>query len=479
MIDTQAIRNKILDLAIRGKLTEQFPEDGNAEDLYQQIQEEKAALIKEGKIKKSAKLPEISADDVPFEIPQNWKWVNFGAIITLQSGQDLKATEYNDAEVGIPYLTGASNFDENDNLILNRWTSAPKNLAFENDVLISCKGTVGKIAVLHAEQVHIARQFMAIRTYLVNVDYIKLFMESVVARIKAASKGLIPGIERKDILNLYFPLPPYAEQERIANRVGTLFDLLKTIDDYQDKYVSDFGLLKSKIIDAGIRGELTEQLPEDGTAEELYQQIQAEKDAILKERKGRADKKIKEVEDDLPFDIPSNWKWIRFGEIGLFKKGPFGSALTKAMFVPKGSDTVKVYEQQHAIRKDPYLGTYYITRQYFDDKMNGFEVLPGDVIVSCAGTIGETYILPEGIEQGIINQALMRITLARSIDKRFFQYYFDSNLKASAQSESNGMAITNIPPFDLLKNWYFPLPPLAEQKRIVERIEELLAAMPE
>jgi type I restriction enzyme S subunit len=165
---------------------------------------------------------------------------------------------------------------------------------------------------------------------------------------------------------------------------------------------------------------------------------------------------------------------VRLGEIGLFKKGPFGSALTKSMFVPKSESTVKVYEQQHAIQKDASLGTYYISREYFDEKMSGFEVESGDIIISCAGTIGETYILPEGIEQGIINQALMRVVLVDSVDKKFFQYYFDANLKKMAQNESNGSAIKNIPPFDVMKNWYFPLTSLEEQRRIVGKLNQLL-----
>ena len=109
--------------------------------------------------------------------------------------------------------------------------------------------------------------------------------------------------------------------------------------------------------------------------------------------------------------------------------------------------------------------------------MSGFEVMPGDIIVSCAGTIGEIYIMPDEIEQGIINQALMRVTLAEEIDKKFFQYYFDANLKKSAQEESNGSAIKNIPPFDVLKNWYFPLTSIEEQRRIVSKIDEILACM--
>ncbi len=236
----------------------------------------------------------------------------------------------------------------------------------------------------------------------------------------------------------------------------------------------DTEALRKKIIELAIQGKLTEQLPSDGDAKSLYTQVLEEKNEILKIRGGRQDKSIKTEDEDKPFEIPSNWKWIRFGEVGLFKKGPFGSALTKSMFVPKSDNAIKIYEQQHAIKKDATLGTYYISRDYFETNMSGFEVKSGDIIVSCAGTIGETYIMPPEIEQGIINQALMRVTLVSSILSEFFLYYFDANLKTDARNESNGMAIKNIPPFDVMKNWYFPLPPFAEQKRIVEKLDTIL-----
>ena len=273
-------------------------------------------------------------------------------------------------------------------------------------------------------------------------------------------------------------LPPLMEQQRIVERIEQAFSVLDTIDALQAQYADNLTVLKSKLIDAAIQGKLTKQLPEDGTAEELYQQIQAEKAAIIKERQGRVDKSIKTVDQDVPYLIPSYWKWIRLGDVGLFKKGPFGSALTKSMFVPKSVNAIKVYEQQHAIKKNPMLGAYYITKEYFDNTMKGFEVKSGDILISCAGTIGETYVMPDGIEPGIINQALMRVTLASGIDKKFFQHYFDSRLKSSAKA-GNGSAIVNIPPFDVIKNWYFPLPPLAEQKRIVERLDKLLAVCDE
>ena len=234
-------------------------------------------------------------------------------------------------------------------------------------------------------------------------------------------------------------------------------------------------LLRQKILDLAIQGKLVEQRPDEGTAEDLYTQIQAEKTALIKAGKLKKDKPLPEITaDELPFDIPPTWKWVRLGECGDYRKGPFGSALTKSMFVPKGEKTIKVYEQKNAIQKDATLGSYYIDEDYFKEKMSSFEVLPGDVIVSCAGTIGETYVMPDGIEQGIINQALMRMRLLSSIHVPYFLVFFDFMLKKSARSESKGSAIKNIPPFDVFKQYLIPLPPLAEQQRIVEKVEALM-----
>ena len=175
-----------------------------------------------------------------------------------------------------------------------------------------------------------------------------------------------------------------------------------------------------------------------------------------------------------PYQLPEGWTWCKLEDLAFYKKGPFGSSLTKAMFVPKGDYTYKVYEQKNAIQKDCTLGTYYITKDKYDS-LSGFAVYPFDIIVSCAGTIGETYVLPQNVQEGIINQALMLIRLYSREIEQFYLLYFDFILKEEAKNSSKGTAIKNIPPFDVLKNFYIPIPPLKEQRRILDEISKWMS----
>ena len=474
----QELKNSILQLAIQGKLVEQRPEEGTAEELYKQIQTEKQALIKAGKLKKEKPLPEITEEEIPFEIPESWKWVRLNNVISLLSGSDLTPDKYNSERKGVPYITGASNIEDN-KVLINRWTEYPNNIARCGDLLLTCKGTVGKTVVLSEESVHIARQLMSITPVLVDIIFIQRFIEMQVNNLKSKAKSMIPGIERDSVLKLVFPLPPLAEQRRIVAKIEELIPLIdryekawNRLEEFNKRFPGD---MQKSLLQMAIQGKLVEQRPEEGSGEELYTQICNERNRLIKTGAIKAEKPFDPIsEEEKPFEIPNNWTWVRFGDLGCYKKGPFGSALTKSMFVPKDSTAIKVYEQKNAIQKDASLGEYYISRQYYESKMKGFEVHPGDVIVSCAGTIGETYVLPEGIEQGIINQALMRMQIFAPMYIPYFLTFFDVVLKQNARANSKGSAIKNIPPFEILKNYLVPVPPLAEQKRIVARLEELL-----
>ena len=328
--------------------------------------------------------------------------------------------------------------------------------------------------------------------------YLSYIMASpyIIGRKMALATGdIIVHISGDKLGTILLPVPPLAEQERIVARIH---EAELVIENYANKATALRELqdtfpeaLKKSILQEAVQGKLVPQDPSDEPAEALLERIRAEKQRLIKEGKIKKDKHESVIfrrdnshyekrgseevciDDEIPFEVPSSWALIRLDDIGIYRKGPFGSSLTKSMFVPKGADTVKVYEQKNAIQKDHTLGTYYITRQYYESKMRSFTVEPGDILVSCAGTIGETYILPEQIELGIINQALMRMTIFAPIDLDYFLLYFDYVLKQAAKETSKGSAIKNIPPFEIFKKLILPLPPLEEQKRIVEKVREL------
>ena len=238
--------------------------------------------------------------------------------------------------------------------------------------------------------------------------------------------------------------------------------------------------LRQKILDLAIHGKLVPQDPNDEPASVLLERIRAEKERLISEGKIKRSRKSAKTtdtyhyENDVPFEVPKGWVWCTLDDLAFYKKGPFGSSLTKSMFVLKGDNTYKVYEQKNAIQKNEKLGTYYISKEKYQELI-AFAIQPFDIIVSCAGTIGETFVLPQEPMEGIINQALMLVRLYNRDIEKFYLLYFDYILKEEAYKESKGTAIKNIPPFDVLKNFYIPLPPFSEQQRIVAEIERWFA----
>ena len=244
----QTTKSKILDLAIRGKLLPQDPNDEPASVPLERIRAEKEELIKQGKIKRDKKDSVIFKGDdnsyyekvgnelncideeIPFKLPEGWAFIRLKTAWELISGRDLSPSDYNDKNNGIPYITGASNF-KNGHVSLVRWTPVPQVITQKGDLLLTCKGTIGEIAYNNFGKAHIARQIMAIHNnYSLNVDFLALCIEYSMTKIKQAAKGLIPGISREDILNLVIPIPPTKEQEKICDKLKVTFSAIKHIE---------------------------------------------------------------------------------------------------------------------------------------------------------------------------------------------------------------------------------------------------------
>ena len=485
----QELKNSILQLAIQGKLVPQRAEEGSAEELYNQIQAEKQKLIKAGKIKKEKPLPAITDDEKPFEIPDSWKWVRFGEVVHYNMGKTPPRAEEQWWGNDIHWIS-ISDMKENGYVQTTKEKITQKafNEKFNNQIslkgtlIMSFKLTVGRVSILNIDAVH-NEAIISIYPYMATEDIMKNYFFKILPFVAnwGDSNNAIKGktLNSKSINNLVLPLPPLAEQKRIVAKIEKLLPYVeryeKAYNELQQLNKRFPGDLQKSVLQLAIQGRLVSQCPEEGNAEELYNQIQAEKKNLIKAGKIKKEKPLPAITDDeKPFEIPNSWKWVRLGDLGFYKKGPFGSALTKSMFVPKGNGAIKVYEQKNAIKKDVKLGKYYIKREYFEEKMKGFELFAGDIIVSCAGTIGETYVMPDNFERGIINQALMKIKLFEPTYVSYFLMYFDFILKKNAKMNSKGSAIKNIPPFEILKKYLVPLPPLAEQKRIVAKLEEIL-----
>ena len=241
------LRRSVLQEAVRGRLVPQDPSDEPAGMLLERIRAERRELAAEGKLKLPRggdsiifigsdgrryekrvdargreSEPVCIEDEIPFEIPEGWAWARLSELITLLSGTDLSSSQYNDTHKGVPYLTGASNFD-NGALIENRWTEVPTRISIRGDLLFTCKGTVGAMGINSFEKAHIARQIMAVRPVVPStLDYVQLFLSSMVEEIKAKAKGVIPGIDRSTILDALIPVPSIEEQVRITSQIAKI-----------------------------------------------------------------------------------------------------------------------------------------------------------------------------------------------------------------------------------------------------------------
>ena len=452
----------------------------------------------------------IGKDDVvlqeleDIELPESWCVCRFSSIANIFIGNSIneqeKAKKYTGLLQGYNYI-GTKDVSFNHTINYVNGVKIPFDTQFKiahkgTPLLCIEGGSAGRKICILNEEVCFGNKLCAFETYGINSTYLYYFLQSpdFIDVFKSNTTGIIGGVSVNTIKSLFFYLPPLKEQGRIVAEIEKFEPLIAEYDKLeQEKTKLDgeiYDRLKKSILQYAIQGKLVPQDTNDEPASELLKRIRTEKKAQLGKKyvdsyiyKGddncyyeHIDGKPKDLAIEVPFDLPVNWEWCRLGILALYKKGPFGSSLTKEMFVPKSNNSVKVYEQKNAIYKDFSLGNYYINKQKYNT-MKTFEVFPNDIIVSCAGTIGETYVLPQDCPQGIINQALMKISLFEQEIVDFYLIYFDYILKIQAQKNSKGSAIKNIPPFEILKNMLIPIPPLAEQKRMVNKINEIFSKL--
>ena len=489
----QELKNSILQLAIQGKLVEQRPEEGTAEELYQQIQVEKQRLIAEGKIKKEKSLPEITEDEKPFDIPENWKWTYLDDLVIkeIKRGKSPVYTARSNTLVFAQKCnTKAGYIDMSLALCLDesKLSKYPDTEFMQDmDIVINStgNGTLGRVGlfrdtdnpdnkpIVPDSHVTVVRVNKALSKKFIyyGLKHYQPFMEKLGSGSTNQTE-LSAGIVRM----LVFPLPPLAEQQRIVAKIEELLPLIdryekawNRLEEFNKQFPDD---LQKSILQMAIQGKLVEQRPEEGTGEELYQQIQAEKKKLIAEGKIKKEKPLPEItEEEKPFDIPDNWKWVKLGAVVTVlggKRIPAGRKLSI-------EDTGHVYIRVSDMKKSSVVmdNLQYVPVDIYPS-ISRYIINKEDVYITVAGTIGTVGTIPAILDGANLTENADRLVFS-NLDQawlvRCLQSVVVQNqiLDATTKVGQPKLAIVRI------QNMIVPLPPIAEQKRIVARLEELLA----
>lgn len=474
----EQLKASILQYAIQGKLVEQRAEEGTGEKLYQQIQAEKQRLIAEKKIKKEKPLAEITEDEIPFDIPESWKWVRLGDCTGYsQTKPKISPKDITDDM----WSLDLEDIQKESGAILTRTTAferkitGDKVLFYKGQVLYSKLRPYLKKILIAPDNGICTPELVPFNIYLVYANYIVYVLRSphIDYVVNSVTYGVkMPRVGTETMVNLLIPLPPLSEQKRIVAKIEELLPLIgryavayEKLEQFNAKFPED---MKKSLLQYAIQGKLVEQRPEEGTAEELFARIQEEKQRLIAEKKIKKEKPLPEItEDEKPFDIPESWKWVRLRDIiSVLGDGIHGTPQyddTGKYFFINGNNLVK---GKIVIKSDTKKVSYEEFKKYekpLDEST---------ILVSINGTIGN-YAFYNG-EPVILGKSACYFSLISGIDKEYIcrllntQHFLDYAVKEATQTTIKNVSLKS------MRMLPVPLPPLSEQKRIVEKLEEIL-----
>ena len=482
------LRKSVLQSAIQGKLTEQLATDDKVEDLLQAIKEEKELLIKEKKIKKQKPLPEIIEDEIPFAIPENWKWVRLGDIsYKIVDGDHNPPTGEKEKT---PYIMASSTNIGNERLInleKVRYLSEEnfikcnkRTLVKKDDILFSSVGSIGSVIVYNEDYKLTFQRSVTVIGTRINSYYLRIVLLSPYCQFifKTQSSGTAQkGFYIRQVNNLLIPLPPLAEQKRIVEKLD---NVLANIDELKVNEEKLFILqknfpdkLKKSILQSAIQGKLTKQLATDDKVEDLLQAIKEEKERLIKEKKIKKQKPLPEItEEEIPFTIPENWKWIRLGEIvSILGDGLHGTPIydeSGEYYFINGNNLL----EEKIIIKSTTKKVSQIEYEKYKKNLN-----KDTMLVSINGTIGNVAFYDN--EKVMLGKSVCYFNLLKNVNKKYLKYIFYSVYFIKYVNKmATGSTIKNLS-LKAMNLFIIPLPPLAEQKRIVEKLDKLLADIEE
>ena len=466
-MNAQQLRNSILQEAIEGRLVPQNPNDEPASVLLERIREEKKRLVNEGKLKKKdLEETPISEDEIPFEIPESWEWVRIKAILSLQAGKNVTSADIHSEQNGVfkyPCYGG------------NGLRGYVKNYNNEGSYpLIGRQGALcGNVNMAHGQFWATEHAVVTDGWGMTDVKWQYFFLIALNLN-RYATATAQPGLAVSNIIEVPIPLPPLAEQKRIVAKIEELLPKVEEYGKAQDalnKLNEELPeKLKKSVLQEAIEGRLVKQDPNDEPASVLLERIREEKKRLVNEGKLKK-KDLEETpisEDEIPFDIPESWEWVRFGNVAEIARG--GSPRPIKEYITEdssGLNWIKI--------GDTDKGGKYINSCKEKIKPEGLKktriVHPGDFLLTNSMSFGRPYIT--NIEGCIHDGWLMISPFAGAFEQSYLYYVLSSAFAHKQFNDKVAGAVVQNLNSDKVAESLIPLPPLAEQKRIVAKIEEL------
>lgn len=519
-MNTKHLKAKILDLAIRGKLVLQDPSEGNAADLLKKIREEKNILIEQKKIKADknssfiikaedgrhyehfddGNLIDIE-DEIPFEIPENWCWCRLREIGTWQSGctPDKSRKDFYD-RADIPWLNSGDLTDgyiENIPHYVSRIAFNEKKMKLNDagSVCIAMYGaTIGKLGILTKPATTNQAVLVCSKLHLSDSKYLFYFLKSHKKEyIQAGFGGAQPNISKEKVEPTLFPLPPLEEQKRIVSAIEKAFEQIDIIEKNKLNLKTYIKQTKSKVLDLAIHGKLVEQNPGEGNAFELLEKIRKEKSELIKQNKIKEDKKssfiikaedgkhyehfidgtLKDIEEEIPFEEPKGWTWCRINEIAVdMADGPFGSNLKSEHYTAnKEARIIQLSNLSDEGWREE--NTRYTTIKHATENISRSIVEPGNIVIAKMMPAGRAMICPDKEQMYVLSSDCVKLVpiegvykqfLVRALNSPFFRNRVVDNVQGVTRQRTS---------ISKLRSCYFPLPPFEEQKRIVDKLEQV------
>ena len=470
--DAQALRDKMLDLAMRGKLVPQDPNDEPASVLLEKIKAEKAELVKEKKIKKSKPLPEITDDEKPFDIPDSWEWVRIDTFNTY-NGHSVHPDK-NPNELFELYSVPIYE-NKHPEEVAGKKIKSNKQSVKLDDILL-CKinprinrvwkvGSFTKYKSIASTEWIVIRQKYIVSNYLRYAFMSPYFRELLQSEVSGVG-GSLTRAKPKIVKNYIVPLPPLSEQSRIAAKIAQLFALLRKVEASTQQYAKLQTLLKSKVLDLAMRGKLVKQDPNDEPASELLKKIKAEKAELIKEKKIKKSKPLPPITDEeKPFDIPASWEWVRFDDILDVRDGTHDTPKYVSDGIPL------ITSKNISSGYLDFINVKYISQQDFKKINERSNVNKGDIIFAMIGTIGNPILVSTDRKFAIKNVALLKKVTERLSMPFVLDYLMIAQIWWNKRATG---AVQKFVSLRKIRSSLLPLPPLKEQNRIVNKIKRIL-----